>query len=100
MLPSTSQAPSPASAVLVLDPAAGVDAQAPFLHRDDEEHSVIYALAAQLPLVGDAPGEFLDGFVADGRHDQDCDLRTAFLLECRKRRLQRVALRRREHAGL
>ncbi len=81
-----------------LHAAPRLDAHAALLLRDDEEDAVVDARAAELPLVGDARGEFLDGLRADGRHEEHGHLRALRLLERLELRLDRLAFGARERA--
>ena len=78
---------------------AHLDAHAPVVLRDQQQHAVIDLPAPELPLLGHADGELLDVLGLRGRHDQHRDLRALALLERGQLLLERRLLLGGQRAG-
>ena len=63
---------------------ADFDARASIVLRDEQDRTVVDALAAELPLLRDANAELLDFLGLRRRHDQHRDLAAFFRLEGRE----------------
>src|SRR5690606_4141180 len=86
------------------EPVAHLDAHAPVVLRDDDQHAVVDApavdlAAADLPLFGDADRVLLDRLGLRGRDDQDRDLRPLARFERGELGLERRALLAAERSG-
>ena len=83
-----------------LEAATHFDAHLAVVLRHQDEHAIVDALAAELPLVDDADRILLEGFVAGRGHDQHRDLTSLRLLECRKLVVKRLRISTREESSL
>ncbi|ATB57425.1 hypothetical protein CKU38_00893 [Xanthomonas citri pv. fuscans] len=76
-----------------------LDADATVVLGHQQQHAVVHALAADLPLVEHALGVLLDRFRLRGRHDQDLQLRALALLQGQRLLLELLDLPRIQGAG-
>ena len=83
-----------------LEPVADLDAQMPVILGDDEQRAIVDLLAPDLPGLGNADRELLDGFLARGRHDQDRDLAALARFQILQPIIQRGDVGCRQRSGL
>ncbi|AZK87660.1 hypothetical protein BO993_12150 [Xanthomonas oryzae pv. oryzae] len=76
-----------------------LDAHAAVVLGHQQQHAVVHALAADLPLVEHALGVLLDRFGLRGRHDQDLQLRALALLQGQRLLFELLDLPRIQRAG-
>ncbi|KAG0946479.1 hypothetical protein G6F31_014320 [Rhizopus arrhizus] len=82
-----------------LQAVTGLDAYPSVILGHHQQHAVIHALAADLPLVEDARGVLRDVFRLGGGHDQHLQLAALALLQVSRLLHQRLLLRGIQRAG-